>query len=82
MKPSTGGLQGLIEKAAPTLAATAGPELILMSSRFLGKMFDDSCPQRFPRLFRFRPWPPLASATLPLRSPWPPVLLESALALL
>ncbi len=24
MKPSTGGLQGLIEKAAPTLAATAG----------------------------------------------------------
>lgn len=24
MKPSAGGLQGLIEKAAPTLAATAG----------------------------------------------------------
>ena len=24
MKPSVGGLQGLIEKAAPTLAATAG----------------------------------------------------------
>ena len=24
MKPSAGGIQGLIEKAAPTLAATAG----------------------------------------------------------
>ena len=26
MKPSSGGIQGLIEKAAPTLAATAGEE--------------------------------------------------------